>query len=181
MFRLNGYYIRNQQKQSILFEGVWFSNYPSSLPLCVRSRWLLLRFCSRGCTGFTSLKRFVFRGLMRVPAAGSHLKRFWLRIVLSFGFGAQVFSRPRFLSSGLGLARLVFKSLRFCNVFCVDFSKTTVNVDSKSKLCAPNVTFELLAAVLWCFQNALQNPTKSQKSAQKTRQFAHVFEREAFF
>ena len=85
---------------------------------------------------------------MRDPAAASHLKRFWLRIVLSFGFGAQVFSRPRFLSSGLGLARLELKSLRFCSVFCMDFSKTIVNVDSKSQLCAPNGTFELLAAVL---------------------------------
>ena len=85
---------------------------------------------------------------MRVPRARAHLELILLKIVLSFGFGAHVFSRPRFLSSGLGLARLELKSLRFCSVFCVDFSKTIVNVDSKSQLCAPNGTFELLAAVL---------------------------------
>ena len=100
----------------------------------------------------TSLKRFVFRGLMRSPPARSHLKRFWLEIAFSFGFGAQVFSRPRFLSSGLGLARLELKSLRFCSTFCVYVLKTIVNVDSKSKLCAPNDNVELFARVLWCFQ-----------------------------
>ena len=85
---------------------------------------------------------------MRVPPTRSHLKRFWLEIAFSFGFGAQVFFRLRFLSSGLGLGRLELKSLRFCSVFCMDFSKTTVNVDSKSQLCGPNGTFELLAVVL---------------------------------
>ena len=40
------------------------------------------------------------------------------------------------------------KRLQFCSTFCVHVLKNTVNVDSKSKLCAPNGTFELLAAVL---------------------------------
>ena len=36
----------------------------------------------------------------------------------------------------------------FVVLSCVHVPKTTVNVDSKSKLRAPEVTFELLAAVL---------------------------------
>ena len=111
-------------------------------------RGFAVGFCCRDRSAFTSLKRYVSRDSMRVPPARSHLKRFCLKIVLSFGCGAHVFSRPRFLSSGSGLERLELKSLRFCSTFCVYFSKIAVNTDSKSKLCAPKGVFGLLAAVL---------------------------------
>ena len=58
------------------------SNYPSSLPLCVRFPGHFLWFWCGGGAALTSLKRYVFRDSMRDPACGSHLKPFWLKIVL---------------------------------------------------------------------------------------------------
>ena len=60
----------------------------------------------------------------------------------------QVFSRPRFLSIVLGLERLELKSVWFSTDFCVYLSEAIVNVDLKSKVCAPSDTVELLAANL---------------------------------
>ena len=77
------------------------SNYPSSLPLCVRFPGHFLRFGCGDLSALASLKRYVFRDSMRDPPRGSHLKPFWIKIVFSHAFGAHVFSRPRFLSSGL--------------------------------------------------------------------------------
>ena len=131
----------------MLFEGVWFQTIRHRCP-CARFPGREARFWYPQSPALTSLKRFVFRGLIRVPAPSSHLNRFWLKIVFSYGFYAHVFSRPRFLSSGLGFGRLELKSLRFCNTYCVHFSKTAVNIDSKPKLYAPKGTFERLAAVL---------------------------------
>ena len=91
--------------------------------------WLFLRFRCRDLPALTSLKRYVSRGLWRVPAARSHLKRFCLKIVLSFRSGAHVFSRPRFFSSGSALGALGCKSLQVYSMFCVVLSKTTVKAN----------------------------------------------------
>jgi hypothetical protein len=110
--------------------------------------WLFLRFRSRDLPAFTSLKRYVFQALIRLPTARSHLKRFWLEFVISFGSGAHVLSRPRFFSSGSRLGTREPKSLHFYSTFFAHIPKTIVNIDSKSKLCPSICHFELLAAVL---------------------------------
>ena len=102
------------------------SNYPSSLPLCAVP-WLWSAVLLSDFTALTSLKRFVFRGFIRAPARGSHLKRFGLEIVFSYGFGAHVFFWSRFLSTGSVLGHSWPKSLRFYSTFCVHFSKTILN------------------------------------------------------
>ena len=48
----------------------------------------------------------VIQGLIRDPVHRLHLTRFSFKIVLSFEFGAHVFSRTWFLSSGLALGYL---------------------------------------------------------------------------
>ncbi len=48
-------------------------------------------FRSRLLLAFISLKRYVFQGSMRVPAAGAHLEFILPKIVLSLGCGAHVF------------------------------------------------------------------------------------------
>ena len=116
-------------------------------PLCEVS-WLRSAVSPSGIAGTHVAQTLRFSRFIALPPARSHLKPFSLKIVLSFGCGAQVLSKPRFFSSGLDLGRLEFKSLQFYNTFCVHLSKTTVNIDSKSKLCARKCTFELLAAVL---------------------------------
>ena len=47
----------------ILFEGVWFANYPSSLPHVCGVPWLFPRFWYWGLLAFTSRKRYVSQGL----------------------------------------------------------------------------------------------------------------------
>ena len=98
--------------------------------------------------GLSSLKRYVFKGLIRVPPCGSHLERFSLEIVLSLGSGAQVLSRPRVFSSGSRLGTREPESLHFYSTCFVHIAKTTTKADSKSKLCPQIGHFELLAAVL---------------------------------
>ena len=83
-----------------------------------------------------------------VPPAGSHSKRFGLKIVLLLRFGVHVFSWPRFSSTGSALGALGFKSLLYYNTFRVYISETFINTDPKSKLGTPICTFDLLAGVL---------------------------------
>ena len=145
---------------------------PLSLPLCVG--WgCFLRFWGRDLPAFMSLKRYVSRGLWRDPPARSHFKRFGLKIVLSLRFGVHVFSWPRFLSTGSALGAHGSKSLHYYSTFRVHTSETTIKTDSKLELCTPRGTFELLAAVLYCFQNLMQNPSENQNCGAKAVYFAH--------
>ena len=71
------------------------------------------RFCCPHLPAPTSLKRFVFRGLIRDSPRRSHLKCFGLNFDLSLRFGAHVFSWPQFLSSGSALGAPDPKSLHY--------------------------------------------------------------------
>ena len=133
-----------------IYNIIWGSlvvKLPSSLPWRVGGGHFP-RFSARDLPALTSLKRYVSRGLWRVPRPRSHLKRFWLKLVLSFGSGAHVFSRPRFFSSGSALAALECKSLQVYSMFCVILSNTTVKAHWNHTLCVRKGTFEFLAAVL---------------------------------
>ena len=110
--------------------------------------WLRSAVSASGIDGMHVAQTLRFSRFIAGPRPPLAFKAFLVQNRALLRVWRQVFSRPRFLSSGLGLARLELKSLRFCNVSCVHFSKTAVNVDSKSKLGAPSGTFELLAAVL---------------------------------
>ena len=68
----------------------------------VRLPWPLSAVLCSGQPGFDFAQTLRFSGFHVWPPPGPHLKRFWLKIVLSFGCGAHVFSWHRFISSGLG-------------------------------------------------------------------------------
>ena len=110
-----------------LFEGVWFANYPSSLPLRA-----VFPGSSRGFgIGDSRLSRrsnatfFIWR----VPPRRSHLERFCAKSMLSLRWGTHVCSRPLVFSTGSALGALESKSLQVYSRFCVHFSKTTVKAE----------------------------------------------------
>ena len=75
-----------------LIEGVWFANYPSSLPLCVRLPWLLSAVSRSGTAGIDFAQTLRFSGFYACPrsprAFGTHfaqnraLLRVWRTCVL---------------------------------------------------------------------------------------------------
>ena len=95
-----------------------------------------------------------------------------LKIDLSLECGAHVLSRPRFLSTGSALGAPDPKSQQYYKTNCVQMSETSIIIDSNSKLFTPRGHFELLAAVLRCIQNLLQNHSKNQKCVQTPLYFA---------
>ena len=90
----------------------------------------------------------VSRDSMRVPLARSHLDPFCSKSCSPSGVAHTCSPDLGFYRVDRASGTLDPKRLQFCSTFCVHVLKNTVNVDSKSKLCAPNGTFELLAAVL---------------------------------
>ena len=132
---------------SYLFEGVWCSTYPSSLPLCA---WcgLAKRGNTAGCSRCSLRSNGTFLEVYSVTPRGSSLKCFGLKIDLSLGCGAHVLSRPRFLSTGSALGAPEPKSLHYYKTFCVHISETIIITESKSKLCTLICHFEFSAGVL---------------------------------
>ncbi len=63
-----------------------------------------------------------------------HFTRFGFKIELSVGFGAHVFSVPRFFSSGSDFGHLDFKSLLFYNTFRAHLSKKHCKKQLKVKI-----------------------------------------------
>ena len=138
------------------------SNYPSSLPLCVRLPWLLSAVLVSGTPGADvaqTLRFSVFHACPPTPRAfrahfaqNRALPRVW---------------RTRGLLTSVFVERIGFripltsKVSCFVMLSCVYVSKTTVNVDSMSKLCAQTCLFGTLAWVLYYFQEALQNSTET--------------------
>ena len=140
----------------ISFEGVLLANYPSFLPTAFVTLALPVLSC-RGKLAFPSLKRYLSRGLWR-DTSSAHSKRFGFNIVLSLQFGIHVLFWPLFLPTGSALGAPGSKSLHYY-IFRVHISETTIITNSKLELCTRIGYFELLAAVLQCFQNLLQNPS----------------------
>ena len=87
------------------------------------------RDCRRLAPALLSLKRYVFRGLWRVPPTASHLERFCAKSMLPLRWGTHVFSRPLVFSTESALGALESKSLQVYSRFCVHLSKTTVKAE----------------------------------------------------
>ena len=113
-------------------------------------RWvgLLPAVLGPGDPGTQVAQTLRFSRFIVCPPSRSTLKCFGLKIVLSLWFSVHVFSWPRFLSTGSALGALGPKSLQYYTTFRVHISETSINTHSKSKLCIPIGTFDLLAAVL---------------------------------
>ena len=72
------------------------------------------------------------------------------------------------------------KDLQFCGTFCVHVLKTTVNVDSKSKLCAPSCTLSF--SLRFCSVFKMHYKTRLKvKSLPKKRDSLHTCSNEKRF
>ena len=97
-------------------------------------------------------------GLYCVPSAFSSLKRFELKIDLSLECGAQVLSRPRFLSTGSALGAPGPQVCTFILFIVCTFRKRLLT-PTQSRSCTLRLT--ILSFSLW-FCNAFKTYSKTQ-------------------
>ena len=130
-----------------LFEGVWVQTVRHRCPTAWGSLALPAVFPS-GPPGVHVAQTLRFSRFIALPRPAFAFKAFLAQNRALLRVWRTVFSRPRFLSSGLAFVHPDPKSLQFYSTFCVHSLKTIIKAQWKLKLCALIGHFDLLAAVL---------------------------------